>query len=210
MGHVTSEKDWGTVDIDTETGVILVREDWHYTWHTDPGVAPFSLVQKRAFHHRLDREIWGKWSWYFHVHVRGNTPFAHRFAERTLVINFDIRWMLHPAQWEVEVIRVARGARMNNRTRSNVTFETRNIQLFSLLFTPYTAQADNGAIRPGFRAGPHEFGHTLNYPDDYKPNSPFRGDIDSIMNIGQQLRNRHIALVVDTLNTMIPGVHFET
>ncbi len=153
MWHVTSKQDWGTLDIDTETGVILVREDWHYTWHADPGVKPFTMAQKRTFHNRLDREVWGKWSWYFHVHARGNAPFALRFADRTLVINFDIRWQIHGGEWEVEVIRVRPGITMNNRMRSNVTFSTRHIQLFSLLFTPYTAQTDTGVSRPGFRAG---------------------------------------------------------
>jgi hypothetical protein len=209
MGHVTSQQAWATLDIDTENGVVLVREDWHYTWHADPGVQPFTLFQKRAFHRRLDREIWGKWSWHFHLHVHGDTPFAHRFKDRTVTVNFDIRWLPHRGQWEVEVIRVPPTMTMSNRTRSNVTFATRHIQLFSLLFTPYTAQTSSGVSRPGFRAGPHEFGHTLDYPDDYTPQSPYLGDIDSIMNIGQQLRNRHIALVITTLNTMIPGVTFE-
>lgn len=105
---------------------------------------------------------------------------------------------------EVEVIRVPPTMTMNNRTRSNVTFATRQIQLFSLLFAPYTAQTDTGVSRPGFRTGPHEFGHTMNYLDDYKPHNPYLVDIDIIMNIGQKLRDRHIALVIQTLNTMIP------
>ena len=208
MGHVVSKQDWGTVDIDTDTGVILVREDWHYTWHTDPGAQPFSVAERRAFHRRLDREIWGKWSWHFRVHAQVSSPFAQKFSGKTLVLNFDIRWVLHGGQWEVEVIRVAPGTVMNNRTRSNVLFATRHIQLFSLLFQAYTAGNSTGASRPGFRAGPHEFGHTLNYPDDYLPTSPYQSDTDSLMNIGQQLRQRHIALVVQTLNTMIQGVTF--
>ncbi len=209
MGHVVSRQDWGTIDIDTDTGVILVREDWHYTWHTDPGVQPFSIAQRRAFHRRLDREIWGKWSWHFRVHAKGNAPFAQKFAGKALVLNFDIRWVLHGGQWEVEVVRVAPGTVMNNRTRSNVLFATRHIQLFSLLFQSYTAFSSTGASKPGFRTGPHEFGHTLDYPDDYQPTSPYLNDTNSLMNIGQQLRQRHIALVIQTLNTMIHGVTFE-
>ncbi len=166
-------------------------------------------AQKRAFHRQLDREIWGKWSWHFRLYTRGDVPFAHRFANRALVVNFDIRWMLHGGQWEVGVVRVAPGTPMNNNTRSNVSFATRHIQLFSVLFQAYTAQNSAGISRPGFRAGPHEFGHTLDYPDDYTPTSPFLSDADSLMNIGQQLRQRHIALVRNTLNTMIYGVTFE-
>lgn len=209
MGHVTSEQPWGTIDIDTDTGVILVREDWRYIWHTDPGVKAYTVAQRRAFHRRLDREIWGKWSWQFRVRAVGDAPFAHRFAHRKLVINFDIRWVLRGGQWTVEVIRLQPGTKMNNRTRSNVTFLTRQIQLFSVLFQSYTAGNSAGASRPGFRAGPHEFGHTLDYPDDYTPTSPYLADTDSIMNIGQQLRQRHITLVLRALNTMIQGVTFE-
>ena len=131
------------------------------------------------------------------------------FANQPLVINFDIRWVLHPSQWQVEVVRVKPGTKMNQDTRSKVWFADRRILLYSLLFTPYEAGNAAGATRKGFKAGPHEFIHTLNYPNDYDPKNGFLWDTDSIMNIGQQLCSRHITLIINTLNGMIPGVTFQ-
>ena len=207
MGHVVSRQQWGTVDIDTDSGVILVREDWRYTWHQAPGVRPFTLAQKRAFHARLDRQIWGKWSWYFRLHARGEAPFAQKFEGRTLVVNFDVRWVLHGGNWSVEVIRLPATA-IPGVNRSNVTFAKREIQLFSNMFVTYEAGNDAGASRPGFRVPQHEFGHTLDSDDEYSTGSAYLQDTNSVMNIGQQLRNRHLTLVQATLNGMIPGVQF--
>ena len=60
MGHVTAQRDWGTLDIDTSKGSILVREDWKYTWKVmGAGLTPWTRHEEQHFHWRLDREVWG-------------------------------------------------------------------------------------------------------------------------------------------------------
>ncbi|MGE3180311.1 MAG: hypothetical protein AB7N71_01675, partial [Phycisphaerae bacterium] len=64
--------------------------------------------------------------------------------------------------------------------------------------------------KAGFEPIPHEFGHALGTSngDEYTPDSPNRPDTDSIINIGKQIRERHVKDVLDVLNTMIPDCTF--
>ncbi len=70
---------------------------------------------------------------------------------------------------------------------------------------------------PGFSQHPvsHEFGHAIgnvphevNHWDEYRKESPHYGDLYSIMNMGNELRNRHLDYLVRELNTMIPETTF--
>ena len=63
---------------------------------------------------------------------------------------------------------------------------------------------------------PHEFGHTLPdrsgsaspVDDEYNAGHPFLGDTDSLMNIGHQVRSRHVQAVIDELNQMLSDLRF--
>jgi hypothetical protein len=208
MRHIVSKQNWGTIDLDTQSGVILVREDWLYTWKVDaPRVHSWTYQEKRSFHKRLDREIWGAWSGHFSITVTGRSAFAIAFAGRVLKTDFDIRWVLHGGNWQADVVKLAPGWQPGVR-RPWVNFAALKIMLYTSMFAPYTAQNDARVLRPGFQAGPHEFGHTINNPDEYGRLSPNLGDTDSLMNIGHQLRTRHAHLIIETLNTMIPETEF--
>ena len=84
----------------------------------------------------------------------------------------------------------------------------RSITLYSTIFKRYEAANSANQSRKGFRAGPHEFGHTMENDDEYLPTSPYLADTDSLMNVGQQVRKHHLHLTLDLLNTMIPGATF--
>jgi hypothetical protein len=45
-------------------------------------------------------------------------------------------------------------------------------------------------------------------PDEHKPNSPFYGDLRSLMNIGRELRPRHLNLIVAALESLVPACRF--
>src|SRR5579884_2345535 len=208
MSHVVSRQPWGTVDIDTRTGVIFIQESWFYSWQILGARIPnWTYQEKRIFHNRLDQEIWGRWSSHFAIRVSGTSSFAHAFASKPLKLEYDIHWVLHGGNWHVNAYKVPRGA-SPSVYRSNVIFASRTINLYSLIFTPYEAANDAGATRRGFLAGPHEFGHTLENPDEYLRNSRYLSDTDSLMNIGHEVRVRHLHLILETLNTMIPRTEF--
>lgn len=44
--------------------------------------------------------------------------------------------------------------------------------------------------------------------DEYNKSSPFYADPHSLMNIGRQMRPRHVELIATTLNEMVPGCQF--
>jgi hypothetical protein len=208
MGHVTSKPAWGTIDIDTSAGNILVREDWQYTWKLlGAGIAAWTYQERKRFHQKLDREIWGRWSSHFPIKVKGASPFAQRFASSQLTLNYDIRWVLHNGQWQVTVFKVAPNTDPNV-ARAFVVPTAQTVTLYSTIFRSYTAGNAANAARKGFLAGPHEFGHTMENPDEYLAASAYLQDADSIMNIGKQVRERHLHVVIAQLNTMIPGTTF--
>lgn len=62
--------------------------------------------------------------------------------------------------------------------------------------------------RTGIRAVPHEFGHTLFNLDEYKAGYAHLEDSDSLMNVGRQIRSRHMGLIVHTLNQLMPNLVF--
>jgi hypothetical protein len=208
MGLITAERDWGTINLDTKSGIILVREDWKYTWQVlGAGLTPWTPHEELAFHKRLNRQIWGRWSSHFHVHVRGSSAFATQFARKTLELDFGVRWVVRNEQWTVEVIKVPPGTSVMV-ARSGVERVRHHIRLYSIIFKPYSAANDAGVSRRGFFSGPHEFGHTMGDPDEYRRASPHLRDTDSLMNVGHKLRARHAHLVIEVLNTMIPGTTF--
>ena len=97
---------------------------------------------------------------------------------------------------------------MSNAYRPNVTFGTRFINMYTPALVSYSTRNAAGARRTGFRATPHEFGHTLNNPDEYEAISANLADADSLMNIGHQVRARHLRLVIGTLNKLVPACKF--
>lgn len=208
MGHVVSNQPWGVLDIDTNEGRVFFQQDWFYTCQMLAGTSAWTYPQKHHFHTTLDKQIWGRWSMRVRLHVIGNSPFAKSFMARGVPINFDVRWALKPGHWSGNAFKVPAGSSVNVY-RSNVIFGARVINLYSIALTPYTA--GNAALKsnPGFLTVPHEFGHAIGAPDEYNADSANLGDTSSIMNIGKSLRDRHLNLIITTLNGMIPGTTFK-
>ncbi|CAN94269.1 MULTISPECIES: hypothetical protein [Sorangium] len=211
MGHVVRRPGWGVIDLNTETGDVFVQEDWQYVWLVQPGVIAWTLRERRAFHRTADAHIWRRWSNRRQVVTSGSHHFAARFPR--VRVNFDIRWVTRPGHWTVHVTKIRPGAAS---PRSYVDFAARAIHLDSLDLIPHRVGNDAGVSRPGFRTVPHEFGHTLPdrrgsaspIDDEYDTGDPHLGDTDSLMNIGQQVRARHLTAVLDELNTMLHGCTF--
>ena len=207
MSHLVSRQPWGVVDLDTSAGRIFFQQDWFYNWTVGPHATSWTLQQRRNFHNQLDRQIWGRWSNRIRMRVAGATVFCQRFAASGVPINFDIHWVLSPGHWTVNVRKMPPGSTPTSFI-SNVTFATRTIELDSADLDSYSAANDTGVSNPQFRPGPHEFGHALNAPDEYNAGSPHLADSTSIMNIGTQVRGRHLHLIVGALNALTPGCNW--
>jgi hypothetical protein len=208
LGHIVSRQPWGNIDLDTSNGRLFLREDWRYHWLTLNGATAWTSAEERAFHHAVDHAVWGDWSNRLKIRVRGTVVFARRFGSTGVPINFDVRRVRAGGQWYVNAFKLPSGTPMSNAWRPNVNFGTRMINLYTPAVAPYNARNAAGARGVAFRATPHEFGHTFDNPDEYDLASPHLPDSASIMNVGRQVRARHLSLVVATLNSMYPGCTF--
>lgn len=187
---------------------MFFQQDWFYVWKVDgAGIPPWTYTEKKEFHNAADQQIWSRWSMRIRFQVSARSKFARLFAGTGVPINFDVRWMLYPTQWTVNAIKVPKGSDVTDHL-SNVTFSSRTLNLFAIGLVPYVAGNDAGVSVSRFQTMPHEFGHALGAPDEYRTGSPYLTDTNSIMNIGRSVRSRHLTLILRTLNTMIPDTIF--
>jgi hypothetical protein len=145
-------------------------------------------------------------------------------------INFDVRWVLRTGHWTVNVHKMPAGSTPTSFI-STVDFTARVINLDSADLASYAVSNAAGASTSSFQALPHEYGHTFDNPDEYNavtPNWPTGlgllnpgavlnaaldylerlgrlADSQSLLNIGTEIRGRHLRLVLDALNALTPG-----
>jgi len=209
MGHITRTPVWGSIDLDTTEGRVYFKQKWLYHWSLWPGVTDvWTYKEKLRFHTRVDISIWRVWSNKLKLTVAGAAPFAAKFAATGVPINFDVEWILSGTpHYTVTVFKMPAGSTATTH-RSNVNFGARTIELDTADVGTHAVANAAGATNPNFETPPHEFSHTLNNPDEYNAGSPHIADSSSLVNIGNQVRARHIRLILAELNTMIPGVTF--
>lgn len=211
MGHLVAEEDWGIVDLDTSTGRVFVQEDWLYVWLLYQGVTShWTLAEKQLFHHRVDIGVWKLWSNKLFLKVNGHAP----FPARRVPINFDVRWKTHGTHhWTVLAWKVPQASTPTSPIWSEVDWKVHTVRLSTADILERGAMNKAGKSTPNFRTPPHEFGHTMYLPDEYnlptpQDPSPNLGDVNSIMNVGRQVRARHLALLTTTLNRLMPSARF--
>ncbi|WP_437312626.1 hypothetical protein [Sorangium sp. So ce385] len=210
--HLVRRPVWGNIDLDTETGRIFVQERWQYTWTVVAPARPWTLRHRQAFHRALDRQVWRTWSGHIRLHVAGSHAFARRFARGLPPASFDVRWVLAQPHWNVTVRKLPPGSDPTTFI-SYVDFPACEIHLDSADTAPYSPTNAAGQTRT-FYALPHEFGHTMPQSpgvpnqDEYGAGSPHLGDTDSLLNIGRQVRARHLTALITELNDMLPGCTF--
>jgi hypothetical protein len=210
MGHVTSAKPWGDIDIDTTNGSVFFQQKWFYYWNLYPPVKNvWTHPEKEAFHRRVDTSIWRVWSNKYKLKVSGTHEFAKKFSSTGVSINFDVKWVVSGTyHWTVTAYKMAPGSSPTNPHRSNVILANRTMELNTADVRPRGAGNDAGVSNSKFETPAHEFAHTFDNPDEYNASSPHIGDSSSLVNIGHEIRNRHVRLIVNELNSMIFGVHF--
>ena len=211
MSHIVRHPAWGDIDLDTQTGRIFVQERWQYVWTVVPPARPWTLAQRRRFHRVTDVQIWGTWSGHTRLQVAGDSDFVRRFPGGLPPLSLDVRWVLSLPHWTVTVRKMPPGSDPTTYI-SHVDFPGRQVHLDSADVASYRPANAAGQTRT-FYALPHEFGHTMpespGIPNQDEYNAgPFLADTDSIMNIGRQVRARHLAALVTELDTMLPGVTF--
>ena len=175
--------------LEENRGIILVRQRWRYNWLVKDATE-WTYQQKTDFHRKADDIIWKIWGNKFKIRTRGTSDLAKKFAE------------------------VARDALS---PRSNIHWNAREINID----TKDTILTHRGNNKYQFPIA-HEFGHTIGNSiyalrsigsknprgDEYNSSLEFRFDKDSIMNVGNKLRDRHLEYILNILNTSVIDTKF--
>src|SRR5262245_28324096 len=237
MSHVVKDTGRWNIDIDKRTGKIFLQMRWQYSWETDPTVTKWTYAEKKAFHTRVDKVIWAAWSQRINLRAKGTNDFCKRFTGQPLPIDFDVQWVTARPHWKVKALKLPPLAKVTsfvNWSTKEIQLDTNDfaphvacndeapkpgMELPFLIIPPVirdSVPAVREAVvdqscRAGFKTVPHEFGHALGNSngDEYRANAANRADTDSLLNIGSQIRDRHMNDVLAELNTMIKDCTFE-
>ncbi|WP_264857553.1 hypothetical protein, partial [Capnocytophaga catalasegens] len=182
--------------------IILIRQKWKYNWFNERNTTSWTLSEKRDFHNKVDSIIWKTWGGQYKIKAIGNSVFAQKYKNKVFTINFDIQWVIQNPHWNVNVRKITK----NTYYRSNVRWNSREINL----------DTEDTKIRKEIKQIPvgHEFGHTIGYlydeyHQDFTLNRGFKFDQKSIMNIGMELRDRHLEYMISELNTIYSNTRFQ-
>ena len=182
--------------------IILIRQRWKYNWLNERNTTSWTLFEKRDFHNKVDNIIWKIWGGQFKIKVIGSSVFAQKYKNKIFTINFDIQWVIQNPHWNVNVRKIVK----NTSYRSNVRWNDREINL----------DTEDTKMRKDYKQVPvgHEFGHAIGYLyDEYNStlsiNNGFLFDQDTIMNVGMELRKRHLQYVIYQLSTIYPNTTFQ-
>jgi hypothetical protein len=218
MAHLVRTEPWGTIDLDTTHRRIFIREDWQYRWVTAQGQPAWTPEEQIAFHRAVDRAVWVHWSNRARILARSVGVTRHPATDDrkweingvALVISFDVRMVRGGGHWRVTATKVDPATRP--KPRAEVKNEKNEIELYTTdLLVKKAIRFEGDSWHVGFSVQAHEFGHTVLglESDDYKPASnPNFDDRESIMNVGEQLRARHLRTVCEALASMVPGCRF--
>jgi hypothetical protein len=229
MGHIVGQEEWGVVDLDTRKGHVFVRSDWNYIWLVEDDQPPWTAQERIAYHEAVDHWVWARWSHRAKIKVNTGPPtgpprpgdldrmskaedFRQRCNNITLSLTFDVRRVEGNGHWTVTVKKVHPDPKSIGQPgfqRAYVDFDKKSILLHSTDASLRRARREDDPVRrPGFSVLAHEFGHALLLDDEYEKDNAAYDDWRSIMNVGRELRERHLRTVCAALKKMVPGCSF--
>jgi hypothetical protein len=141
----------------------------------------WTQAQKEAFVREWLRQIPETWDDPNHTTYRG-------FAISVAFL-FDVRAVVGDSQSQAHVMKL----RSRNSYRTSAICRNCYASNSDAKFDSNDDQVKN---RRGQTAMIHEFGHMIGLPDEYKTSSAHFADKDSVMNVGRELRDRHLRHIV--------------
>ena len=236
MAYVTKDTGRWNIIVNTSRGKVMLQMRWMYNWTKAAGTTDWNYDQRKSFHTQVDRTIWRTWSHKVKLRVTGASRFAKQFRNRDIPLDFDVKWVTSRPHWDVNVIKLPANASRTswvNWGTKKVQLDTNDFGertacndekakpgmegVFNLI--PKATRDANPALksilvdqtcRAGFETIPHEYGHALGNQndDEYEPDSAHRADTSSMVNIGTEIRRRHLTAVLTELNSAIPDCQF--
>ncbi|WP_159280336.1 hypothetical protein [Tenacibaculum maritimum] len=190
------------IHIEESRGTILIKQKWRYFWLNSMNTSRWTYSEKQKFHKEVDSLIWNSWGEHFFLKVKGTSDFAIRNIKKRWDVNFDIEWVQYGEHWKVNVKKNPSKTFM----KSNVKWYSKEMNLDTLDTSKQKriVQGKNYFQYPVV----HEFGHSVGnsiavgHGDEYNSSS-YSMDKNSLMNVGDELRDRHLDFIISELNTMI-------
>ncbi|MFD0862842.1 hypothetical protein ACFQ1M_11570 [Sungkyunkwania multivorans] len=197
--------------VEEKRKMILIQQRWQYTWLNDPATTSWTYKEKKDFHHRADTLIWGQWSNKYVVSVSGSSSFAKTYKHQDFTLNFDIKWELSKPHWSVEVTKIPKGKFKTSSvgwSNRKISLDTEDLAVVKRINGGTTYKQYPVSHEFGHATGNSKYAYTGGHGDEYRSTSAYFSDKKSIMNIGNELRKRHIDFVLKELNKMIPNTSF--
>lgn len=201
------------IHIEEDRGTILIKQKWKYSWFKEANASEWTYLEKQKFHKEIDNIIWNSWGAHFFLKVTGTSDFAKRNEKTRWDVNFDIQWVTNSEHWEVNVTKYA--SDYTGNPTSSVRWNSRIIKL-DTKDTSWRKRVRNQKKYYQYPIS-HEFGHTVGnsiyassgmHGDEYSSTSSYLSDKHSLMNIGNNLRDRHLDFIISQLNLMLPNSNF--
>jgi len=201
------------ITLDLKNNQLKVLQRWKYNWVNATGTTKWKYTESRDFHQKVDRLIWSVWGGRFELKISPGAVLPRNYKAGKIITYFDIQWVLdNTAHWKVDVTKIKPGGFQ----QSYIRWDNRQIQL-DTEDTRQTLKFNKGNVKHYQYGVTHEFGHTLGnvtytpsgHGDEYKQESVWLNDFPSIMNRGNELRQRHLDFIRQTINGMVPGLKFE-
>ncbi|QDV84176.1 hypothetical protein [Planctomycetes bacterium TBK1r] len=204
--EVAKETPWYRIEVDAFSvypKVILVSR-WYYRWLLGPGVTTPWVEREKKFYHDVFNLLLAD----AFRNTRIRMTATDRGFTTTLGVDFSIgRGLQKHRHWTV-LLRKVHPTSESFTYQSKVMPHSSTIHLDTADIKDY--QPTNVAGKTGIHnAIPHEFLHAIGYHhDESHAASPYLADTNSIMNVGKQIRERHLRHVLADLEDMVPDARF--
>jgi len=208
--YIKKELRWCDLRIDTREGKITVLQKWDYKWLTAHGVSGWTPGIKEKFHKLVKSSIMRVWS-NINLKLEGSSSLCEQFDKKGMFLEFDIRRVSKDCHWSVKVTRLKKSTKFQT---SRVLWKERIILLDTKDANLTNKKNNYTGLKGKQTPVAHEFAHTIgnsyrfNNGDEYSFKSPHLQDTNSILNVGDKVRERHLDKIIKELNSMVSDTKF--
>ena len=189
--------------------LVIVIQRWKYHWISTTGQSTWTSEEKSQFHSDVNEAIDFAWSSRVTLEMATNAQIK---GPNSWTLEFGIKWVSGEEHWRVNVRKVSPGTIM----RSSVVWKKQTIYLDTedVVFRIRNKKVPSSTERKQHMQLPvaHELGHTIGNTshkhkgDEYKQPSAHKSDHNSMMNIGGEIRKRHVGEILEELNKIYSNV----